>query len=226
MYLLVVEDNIRISTSLNNGLRELGHSVIIAKNGVEALTTFRNKQPDLMILDLGLPDMDGLDVLNQMNTEGRNFPVIILTARDSIDEKVTGLDAGADDYLVKPFAFPELAARIRALERRGTKDSQSTITIADLVIDPLRRTVHRGDASIDLTPREFDILLFLAIRAGETVTREMIASEVLGIATHLVAYDNIIDVHISNLRKKIDFAAAVKLLHTIRGVGYRLEQIK
>jgi DNA-binding response OmpR family regulator len=223
MHLLLVEDNPRISSSVAQGLREMGYEVTAVNNGGNALTFFRNRHPDLIVLDLGLPDMDGLDILREVRKENDTLPVIILTARDTVDERVAGLDAGADDYLVKPFAFPELAARIRAIERRGSKPTDSTITIADLVIDPIKRHVHRDCREVELTPREFDILHFMAARSGETVPREMLAREVLGIATSTVAYDNIIDVHISNLRKKIDVEAPAKLLHTLRGVGYTLE---
>ncbi len=223
MHLLIVEDNPRIATSLAKGLEETGYGVTVVHDGKNALTHFSNQKPDLIVLDLGLPDMDGLDILRTVRETDADLPVIILTARDTVNERVEGLDAGADDYLAKPFAFPELAARIRAMERRGTKPNGQSVQIADLFIDPIKRCVTRSEQPIDLTPREFDILLFMGLRTGETVPREMLAREVLGIATSSVAYNNIIDVHISNLRKKIDAGAPSKLLHTLRGVGYTLE---
>lgn len=226
MELLIVEDNLRIASSLKKGLREVGHTVVAVSTGKDAINKIGWRKPDLIILDLGLPDMDGLEILRFAKDKDSKLPVIILTARDTVEERVMGLDSGADDYLVKPFAFPELAARIRAIERRETSGSDSVIVFKDLRIDPLSRTVRRSDQLIDLTPREFDILMCLANRAGYAVTREMLASDALGIVTHLVAYDNIIDVHISHLRKKIDADSPAKLLHTVRGVGYKLDSHK
>ncbi|MDZ8120157.1 response regulator transcription factor [Pontiella agarivorans] len=224
MHLLIAEDSQRISATLAKGLRESEYDVTVVGKGSDALTCFNNRKPDLILLDLGLPDMDGLDVLNRIRETDPILPVILITARDKIDDRVRGLDAGADDYLVKPFAFAELQARIRALLRRGKKPADTTIKIADLEIDPVRRKVDRAGCSIELTPREFDILYFLASRTGEPVPREMLAREVLQTASHSVSYDNIIDVHISNLRKKIDTGAPVKLLHTLRGIGFTLEE--
>lgn len=166
MHILVVEDNLRISSTLAKGLREAGYEITAVSKGADALTCFQHRSPDLILLDLGLPDLDGISVLQAIRQQDSERPVIIITARDKIDDRVRGLDAGADDYLVKPFAFAELQARIRALLRRGQKTAVSAIKIADLVIDPVRRKVDRACCDIELTPREFDILYFLAVRAG------------------------------------------------------------
>lgn len=222
MQLLVIEDNQRIAKSLKQGLGESGYAVTVAASGAAAREAFQRLEPDLIVLDLGLPDVDGMELLKELRQQDPAIPVIILTARGEIEDRVAGLDAGADDYLVKPFAFAELVARIRALERRGTRPVPDTITIEDLHLNPVQRTAERGSNAIDLTPREFDLLLFLAQHTGENVSREMLAREVFGITSLAVPFDNIIDVHISNLRKKVDAGFELKLIHTVRGVGFEM----
>ena len=222
MHLLIIEDNLRIAMSLEQGLAESGHTTHIADSGAAALDLLKEQMIDLAILDLGLPDIDGMDLLPQLRKQDPTLPVIILTARGEIEDRVAGLDAGADDYLVKPFAFSELVARIRALERRGAGRPTDQIQIEDLILNPIQRTAIRNNTSIDLTPREFDLLVFLAQHVGEPVSREMIAREVWNITSRAVPFDNIMDVHISNLRKKTDAEFDVKLIHTVRGVGFVL----
>jgi len=225
MHLLIIEDSQRISKSLERGLTESGYTVQTADCGEAGLRSMKQQPSDLVVLDLGLPDMDGLELLPQLRKLNPALPVIILTARGEIENRVAGLEAGADDYLAKPFAFSELVARIRALERRGTQRTPDQITIEDLAVNPVQRTAIRAGSSIDLTPREFDLLVFLSQHIGEPVSREMIAREVWSITSRAVPFDNIIDVHISNLRKKIDAGFDVKLIHTVRGVGFVLGEL-
>lgn len=221
MKLLVVEDNQRIAKSLKQGLGESGYTVAVANDGKTACALFDEvEKPELIVLDLGLPDIDGMDLLTEFRKTAPDMPVIILTARGEIEDRVAGLDAGADDYLVKPFAFAELLARIRVLERRGGRSSADVMRIGDLELNPIQRSATRGDTEIDLTPREFDLLLFLAQHTGEPVSREMIARDVLNITSRAVPFDNIIDVHMSNLRKKVDADFEAKLIRTVRGLGF------
>jgi two-component system copper resistance phosphate regulon response regulator CusR len=223
MHLLIIEDNKRIAKSLERGLAESGYETQSANSGEAALLILEENAVDLAILDLGLPDMDGMNLLPQLRTKNPKLPVIILTARGEIEDRVAGLDAGADDYLVKPFAFSELVARIRALERRGAGLSSGQIQVEDLTLNPIQRTAQRGDIQLDLTHREFDLLLFLSQHHGESVSREMIAREVWNITSRAIPFDNIMDVHISNLRKKIDADFDLKLIHTVRGIGFTLK---
>lgn len=222
MHLLIVEDNRRIAKNLERGLTESGHTVQTALDGTSALDALSKHTIELMVLDLGLPDMDGMEVLTELRKLKPELPVIILTARERVEDRVAGLDAGADDYLVKPFAFSELVARIRALERRGARNAGDQFTIENLVLNPIQRTATRGAIPIDLTPKEFDLLVFLSQHIGEPVSREMIAREVWNIASRAVPFDNIIDVHVSNLRKKIDAEFDSNLIRTVRGVGFML----
>lgn len=224
MHLLIVEDNPRIRCSLELALREKGYSVVSAASGREAHAVLSQPgKPWLVVLDLGLPDIDGMELLAEIRQTSPAMPVIILTARDAVADRVEGLESGADDYLVKPFALPELVARIRALERRIPKPPEELVQIGDLSLDLLRRTAQRGGTTVALTPKEYDLLHFFCRHRGETVSREMLAREVFGIASHVVPFDNIIDVHVSNLRKKIDAEHPDKLLHTLRGIGFVLE---
>jgi two-component system copper resistance phosphate regulon response regulator CusR len=223
MHLLIIEDNKRIAKSLERGLAESGYETQTANCGESALLMLEENAVDLAILDLGLPDIDGMDLLPQLRNKNPKLPVIILTARSEIEDRVAGLDAGADDYLVKPFAFSELVARIRALVRRGAGQSTDQIQVEDLTLNPIQRTAQRDETSLDLTHREFDLLLFLAQHHGESVSREMIAREVWNITSRAIPFDNIMDVHISNLRKKIDADFDLKLIHTVRGIGFTLK---
>jgi two-component system copper resistance phosphate regulon response regulator CusR len=222
MQLLIIEDNRRIANSLTRGLSESGYETQTAGDGASAIRIIQEQSIDLAVLDLGLPDIDGMDLLPQLREISPDLPVIILTARSEVEDRVAGLDAGADDYLTKPFAFSELVARIRALERRGARKTDDQIRIEDLSLNPILRTVSRAGNELDLTPREFDLLVYLAQSINEPVSREMIAREVWNITSRAVPFDNIIDVHISNLRKKIDADSSVKLIRTLRGVGFVL----
>lgn len=226
MHLLIIEDNRRIAQSLERGLTESGHTTQTAEKGMVALSILKEQLVELVVLDLGLPDMDGMELLPEIRKLHPSLPVIILTARGEIESRVAGLDAGADDYLVKPFAFSELVARIRALERRNTRGVAPQIRIKDLMLNPIQRTAVRGATTIDLTHREFDLLLCLSQHTGKPVSREMLAREVWDITSRAVPFDNIMDVHISNLRKKIDAGFAVKLIHTVRGIGFVLGEIQ
>lgn len=223
---LLIEDDLRVSGSLERGLREAGYTVAVATTLHEAdaqLTALRHVA--LVVLDLGLPDGDGIQVLRRLRREGGHVPVIILTARDSVGARVAGLDEGADDYLVKPFAFQELLARVRARLRTVRQESEVVLLqVADLKIDRINRRVRRGGRLIELTAREFDLLAFLAQNAGCPVSRDMLAHEVWNVFSRATSMDKIIDVHMSHLRDKIEEASGVKLIHTLRGVGFVLSE--
>ena len=218
--ILVAEDEVRVQSFLKRGLCEAGMAVDTAGDGNTALSLAEATPYDGIILDLTLPGLDGLEVLQSLRKGGVPTPVLILTARDSIDDRVRGLDAGADDYLVKPFAFAELLARMRVLLRRGVSQS-SEITVGDLVIDLSRRTAERAGRPIDLTAKEFALLEYLARHAGEVVTRTMISEHVWDI--NFDTLSNVIDVYIRYLRRKIDDPFEQKLIQTRRGVGYILQ---
>jgi DNA-binding response OmpR family regulator len=208
---------------VEKGLKEHGYTVSLANCGRAALETLEEGSPDLIILDLGLPDCDGVDLLQDLRRRGCEAPVIILTARDAIPEKVRGLDAGAEDYLVKPFAFPELLARLRALLRRSGR-SGHTLVAGDVTIDLLTRHVTRSGETVDLSPREFDLLAYLARNAGEVVSREMLVKEVWRESSRQTSLDNVIDVHVSRLRRKINDNPGPSRLQVIRGVGIMLDK--
>jgi heavy metal response regulator len=219
--LLVVEDEKKVASFIKKGLEEEGYAVDIAPDGEEGLAISLAQVHDLIILDIRLPKLDGLQVLKALRREKLMAPVLLLTVRATIEDKVLGLDAGADDYLTKPFAFQELLARVRALLRRRKAADPAILQLADLSLDPARRTVSRGAERIDLTPREFALLDYLMRNPGRVLTRTMIAE-------HVWDYDfdtstNVIDVYINYLRKKIDTGRQPKLLHTVRGVGYVLK---
>lgn len=223
MRILVVEDDRRVAASLKQGLEEAGFESDVSHTAGLAKECVRSTRYDLVILDLGLPDGDGLEVLEVMRMDFKATPVLILTARDSVDDRVRGLDQGADDYLVKPFSFSELLARIRALLRRAGGGERLTLTVADLTIDVVGRTVARGGQELDLSPREFDLLEYLARSADHIVSREALARDVWKVTSRATPIDNVIDVHISHLREKIDKPFEQKLLHTVRGVGFTLK---
>ncbi len=221
MRLLVVEDERKVASFIKKGLEEEGYAVDVATDGKSGLQMALDRVHDLIILDIQLPKMDGLSVLNALRREKVAIPVLLLTVRATIEDKVLGLDAGADDYLTKPFAFQELVARIRALLRRRAEGKQPVLQIADIILDPARRTVFRGDQKIDLTTREFALLDYFMRNPGRVLTRTMIAE-------HVWDYDfdsetNVIDVYVNYLRKKIDSGREQKLIHTVRGVGYMLK---
>jgi two-component system, OmpR family, copper resistance phosphate regulon response regulator CusR len=219
MNLLVVEDDNKVASMLKQGLAEAGNSVTLARNANTAIDLLKQQAFELVLLDLGLPGVDGIEVLRHVRKSHNNIPVIILTARDSIDARVHGLDEGADDYLVKPFAFAELLARIKALHRRS-KGEGTNMELADLKLDLLTRSVERGGKTLDLTPKEFDLLAYLIRAGGQIVSREMLARDVWKVNSRATPLDNVIDVHVSHLREKVDRDFEPKLLHTVRGVGF------
>ncbi len=218
--LLVIEDHKKLLQSLERGLCEEGYEVIPASTGEEGYHQARTVPVDAVVLDLLLPERDGLDVLRSLRSEGFTKPILILTARDEIEDRVMGLDSGADDYLTKPFAFDELLARIRALLRRDIVSRDLCLRADDLEMNLVSRSVVRGGVEIDLTRREFDLLEFLLRNKNSTVTRDMIAREVWKEGTGTLT--NSIDVYITLLRKKIERPEKKTLIHTVRGVGYAL----
>ncbi len=223
MKILVVEDDKKIASALKKGLEAEGFDVGVARSAEEALAVGPAGRLDLVVLDLMLPGKNGLEVLTSIRRREDRIPVLILTAKDSVEDRVRGLDSGADDYVVKPFAFSELLARIRALLRRGTRSDFVKLRVADLEMDVRRRAVVRSGRSVVLTGREYEILEYLLRNQGQIVTREMLAKEVWHETRRATPIDNVIDVHIAHLRKKVDEPFAKKLLHTVRGVGFILE---
>jgi DNA-binding response OmpR family regulator len=215
---LIVEDQKKLLQSLKRGLQEEGYDVVTASSGEEGYYVASTCTPDAIILDLMLPGRPGLEVLRELRGKGYAKPVLILTARDTIDDRVTGLDAGADDYLVKPFAFAELVARLRALLRRGVSSRELSLRADDLEIDLLGRRVVRDGLELDLTRREYELLEFLVRHKNTTVTRDMIGREVWKETSG--ALTNTIDVYINALRKKVEQSGKRQLIHTVRGVGY------
>jgi DNA-binding response OmpR family regulator len=220
MRLLLIEDYEPLRKSLTQGLREAGFAVDSTGDGQEGLWYALGNAYDAIILDLMLPGMDGLSILRRLRAEGRNDHVLILTARDALEDRVQGLDLGADDYLVKPFAFEELLARVRALVRRSYGRKTSEIVVEDLRIDLGTQQVFRDGEAILLTPREYALLEYLAARAGEIVSRTDIWEHVYEFSS--TASSNVVDVYIGYLRKKIDREPLCPLIHTVRGRGYRL----
>jgi heavy metal response regulator len=219
--ILVVEDERKVASFIKKGLEEEGYAVDVAADGEEGLVMALTRVHDLIILDIRLPRRDGLRVLQALRHDGVTAPVLLLTVRATIEDKVLGLDAGADDYLTKPFAFQELVARVRALLRRRTDAEPTLLRIGDLTLDPARRTVTRGGEKIDLTPREFALLDYFMRNPGRVLTRTMIAEHVWDYSFDTST--NVIDVYINYLRKKVDSGREPKLLHTMRGVGYVLK---
>ena len=221
MRLLIVEDEKKTAQYLNKGLSEHGFIVDIAHNGEDGFHLAQTGNYALIILDIMLPDRDGWSIIRELRRSGKITPIIFLTARDSVDDRVKGLELGADDYLVKPFAFSELFARIRTILRRGPDRQPETIRIADMEIDFLRHKATRRGKRLDLSPKEFLILWLLARHAGEVLTRTFISEQVWDI--NFDSDTNVVDVAILRLRKKVDDSFSTKLIHTIRGVGYVLE---
>ncbi len=224
MRILVIEDEQKVANALKEGLMHEGYQVDIAYSGEEGFFLLSTRQYDLLLLDLMLPGRDGLEILRTIRRKGMNFPILILTARDTVEDRVIGLDSGADDYLVKPFAFPELLARIRVLLRRGRNEQSLRLVLGDLEMDLVTRKVQRANQTINLTLREFDLLEYLLRNQGQIVSREMLARDVWQETNRATPIDNLIDVHIARLRRKIDDPFPKKLIHTIRGVGFMLSE--
>jgi heavy metal response regulator len=220
MRLLVVEDEKKVASFIKKGLEEEGYVVDLAYDGESGLELALEQVHDLMVLDVHLPKKNGLRLLQELREEKVNTPVLLLTVRAAIEDKVLGLDSGADDYLTKPFAFQELVARIRALLRRRTEGEGAILRIADLTLDPARRLVHRGEEPIELTAREYSLLEYFMRNPGRVLTRTMIAERVWGY--DFDSMTNVIDVYVNYLRKKIDADREPKLIQTVRGVGYVL----
>jgi len=220
--ILVVEDDKKVAKALREGLQAEHYDVRVASTGEEGFFLVNHELFDLVLLDLMLPRRDGIEVLTTLRKRGLQTPVLILTARDTVEDRVQGLDLGADDYLVKPFAFPELVARIRALLRRGRMDQVLKLQLDDLEMDLLTRRVTRRGLTLDLTAKEFELLEYLLRHQGRVVSREMLARDVWQVAARATPLDNVIDVSIARLRRKIDDPFEKKLLHTLRGVGFML----
>jgi two-component system copper resistance phosphate regulon response regulator CusR len=218
--ILVVEDEHKLANAIAEGLLRNGYQVTIAYSGESALEQLRDHNFDLIIMDIMLPRMGGLETLRELRRDGFKMPVLALTSKGSVDDRVRGLDAGADDYLVKPFAFPELLARMRALNRRATQAAPSVLQLADLRMDVSGRIATRGNQVMELTELEFDLLEYLLLNSGSVVSREMLARDVWKTSLRYTSMDNVIDVHIARIRRKVDDAWPVKLLHTVRGVGF------
>jgi two-component system copper resistance phosphate regulon response regulator CusR len=224
MRLLIVEDDVKTADALKTGLDKEGYSTVIATTGEDAYFQLSTSRFDLVLLDWMLPGRSGIEVLRALRGGGLTLPVLILTARDAIEDRVRGLEFGADDYLVKPFAFAELVARIHCLLRRSASNESLKKSVGDLSVDLEARRVVRASKAVELTPREFDLLVYLIRQAGQVVTRGMLAKDVWGEPNRVTPIDNVIDVHIAHLRQKIDGGQTRKLIHTVRGVGFVLRE--
>jgi DNA-binding response OmpR family regulator len=224
MRVLVVEDEEKLARTLQRGLEREGYAVDVVLDGTQALTRLRvnHEDYDLAVLDVMLPGVDGLSVCRRLRADGVALPILMLTARDATADKVAGLDSGADDYLVKPFAFEELVARIRTLLRRPPQVLPPRLQVGDLALEPHSRLVTRGGREISLTTKEFALLEYFMRNAGEVLTREQIMSHAWDF--EFDGFSNVVDVHVKNLRAKIDAKGGPKLFHTVRGVGYVLRQ--
>jgi len=224
MRILVVEDEKKVARALQQGLEARNYEVTLAYTGEEGFFLVNAQTFDLLILDLMLPGRNGLEILATLRRQRLQTPVLILTARDALDDRVRGLDEGADDYLIKPFAFPELLARIRPLLRRGRPDRVLHLKVGDLEMDLVTRRVTRKGQTIELSAREYDLLEYLLRYRGQVVSKEMLARDVWKEPTRATPLDNLIEVHIARLRRKIDDPFSSKLLKTVRGVGYILKE--
>ncbi len=221
MRLLIVEDETKTGDYLHQGLSEAGFNVVLARNGLDGHHLAMTETFDLILLDVMLPDVDGWKICQSLRESGNQTAILFLTARDQVEDRVKGLELGADDYLVKPFAFAELLARVRSLLRRGNRPVQESLAVADLQIDIIKRQAIRAGQKISLTNREFALLELLASRKGEVLPRSLIASQVWDM--NFDSDTNVIDVAIRRLRRKIDDPFEPKLIHTVRGMGYRLD---
>ena len=221
MRILLVEDEKRLAAFVKRGLKEANYAVDVADNGVDALYMAETSPYDLIVLDIMIPGRDGIDVCRRLRKGKIDTPVLMLTARDDVEDKISGLDAGADDYLTKPFSFPEFLARVRALLRRKNPAKASRLKVADLEIDQAARKVFRSGTEIELTPTEYGLLEFLMLHSGQVVTRTMISEHVWN--DDFDAFSNVINVYINYLRKKVDQDHPKKLIHSLRGIGYVLK---
>lgn len=223
MRALIVEDDGKVAGALKAGLTAEGYDAVVSRTGEDGYFRATTEPFDVIVLDLGLPGRDGLEILSGLRSRGLTVPVLVLTARDTVEDRVAGLDHGADDYLVKPFAFAELLARLRSLLRRGKAEQALRLVLADLELDPITRTAARAGVPIDLTAREFDLLAYLLRYQGQVVSREMLARDVWKEPSRGTPLDNVIDVHVTRLRRKVDADVPQKLIHTLRGVGFTLK---
>jgi two-component system, OmpR family, response regulator len=222
MRVLVVEDSVKMAAVLKRGLEEEGYAVDVAATGEDGLWMATENPNDVIVLDIVLPDMDGFEVCQRLRGGGQQAPVLMLTARDAVSDRVRGLDAGADDYLTKPFSFTEFAARIRALLRRGPSGRPARLAVGDLVLDPATRTTCRGGTVIDLSAKEFSLLQYFMTHAGEVLSRTRLIEHVWDFAYE--GGSNIVDVYVRYLREKIDRPFGTRSLETVRGAGYRLRR--
>jgi two-component system, OmpR family, copper resistance phosphate regulon response regulator CusR len=224
MRVLVVEDEPKVANAVKEGLEGERYEVVVEHTGEGAFFRLTTETFDVILLDLTLPGRDGLEILRTVRDRGLDTPVLVLTARDTLEDRVIGLDSGADDYLIKPFAFEEMLARIRALVRRGRVSEAAHLEMGDLDMDLVTRKVTRASRPIELTVREFELLEYLLRHEGQVVSRGLLARDVWKETARTTPLDNVIDVHIARLRKKIDLDHELKLIHTIRGVGFMLRE--
>jgi DNA-binding response OmpR family regulator len=219
MKILIAEDNAALASFLCSAFRSLNYEVVVAENGKMALDCLNREIFDVLILDLDLPLISGTKVLTQVRATNRHLPILVMTGRERVEDRVAHLDAGADDYITKPFSLSELMARVRALARRNTDAASSLLRMADLVLDRVHRKVVRGGRAIELTVREFTLLEYFMSNPGRHITRSMLLQHVWNVSPETIT--NVVDVYVNYLRKKVDEGAKIKLIHTIRGVGYR-----
>lgn len=224
MRVLVVEDEQKVANALREGLEGERYEAIVEHTGEGAFFRLNTETFDVILLDLMLPGRDGLQILTTLRERGVDTPVLVLTARDTLEDRVIGLDSGADDYLVKPFAFTELLARIRALLRRGRVPDALRFAVGDLEMDLVTRKVVRGGRIVELTAREFELLQYLLRHERQAVSRETLARDIWNETARSTTLDNVIDVHIARLRRKVDLNQPVKLIHTVRGLGFMLRE--
>ena len=222
MRVLVIEDERKLAGFIQEGLASESFSVDVAYDGEAGLGYVRTTAYDLIILDVMMPGINGVEVCRQLRRLGSNIPILIVSARDMVADRVAGLDAGADDYLTKPFAFAELSARVRALVRRRQPAALVPLTVSDLTLDPVTRIVKRGDRRVDVTPKEFALLEYFMRNAGQVLTRTMIAERVWDVNWNRLT--NIIDVFVNHLRKKIELPGEARLIHAVRGTGYVIRE--
>jgi two-component system copper resistance phosphate regulon response regulator CusR len=222
---LIIEDEAKVADAVREGLEQHGYEAITVRTGEDGFFLLETERFDVVILDLQLPGRDGLEILKAIRSRGESIPVVVVTARDTVADRVEGLDGGADDYLVKPFAFAELLARVRAVLRRGGPQDLVRLTLSDLEMDLIGRSVSRAGERIVLTAREFELLEYLLRHKGFNVTREMLARDVWNEPMRATSLDNVIDVHIGKLRKKVDEGFSPKLIHTVRGLGFVMKHV-